>query len=423
MPRAGRAIAIPAIPPPVTCPERGENRSMEQAVVREAKRREVCGRLLFLAGAVIFGMGFRGAGLPFAGRSAMERDGALVNLGAILAASLIALLGLLAVRIASKIGLMFVAMTYGLIVACLALPWLLDPGVQTTRTRISLEGPAVVETKIHEYHWLKMVLEGHERYGSVAVANTTGNERVEPEFDVHYTIGPDHWRVVPDLRPEVAVLGCSFTFGVGVEDKESYPAVLNNRFWRDHKVRNYSLMGYGTRQACLILEDRLRLEPPPVAVFYGWIYDHIRRNYLGVNYHGAMSPDGTFPFFEIVDGDAVFQGPRANRLARMSPDDPETFQKETAVTIALVRKMDRMCRDRRIPFFFVLLGQKYPLADDPVAAFVKASEIEYLDLRHLKEGFFENDPHPKREWHAATAEAIANDPRLAFLKPCSPSLK
>ncbi|MFO0948317.1 MAG: hypothetical protein U1D30_20745 [Planctomycetota bacterium] len=334
----------------------------------------------------------------------------------LLGGALVLLLGFGASRLPAKIGLTLVIFNVAFVAVWLTADALRNWGVWTIRTPYKLDTPILVETKISDHHWLTIVTQGHERYGTVATPNTVGHERVDGDYDVKYTIGSDSWRTIPDARPEVAFLGCSFTFGTGVQDEECFAAVLNNQYWTDHKVRNYALMGYGTRQACLILEDRLKREPRPAAVFYGWLYDHIRRNYLGKEYHGHMGQGARFPFFELVGDSVEFRGLRKATDATMPTGAPETFEKEVKVTIALLRKMDQMCREQKIPFFFVMLGQKYPLADDPVAKFVASSEIQSLDLRDIKQGFFVNDPHPNRDWHAATAAAIAKDPRMAFLK-------
>lgn len=329
----------------------------------------------------------------------------------------ILILGLLARRAPATVAALLLAVTTTLLLSLAATAE--RAAIVTTRTVLPSDERVLVEAKIYHNHWLKIALGEHARYGPVAVPNTTGSERVDPDFNVTYAIDADGWRVIPDERPEVTVLGCSCAFGVGVEEAESFPALLNNRHWPGHKVRNYSLMGYGTRQAYLILEDRLKLDPPPVAVLYAWLYDHIRRNYLGLSFHGSLFPTGKFPFFELVGDRAVFQGLRENREATMPSDAPATFEKEVAVTIAMIRQMDEMCRARSIPFFLVALGQKYPLAKDPVLEFAQSSGIGLIDLRWMKEGFFENDPHPNREGHRMTAEAIARDERLAFLLPAS----
>lgn len=76
-------------------------------------------------------------------------------------------------------------------------------------------------------------------------------------YDVTYTIGPDRLRVTPDnpVGPyRVNFLGCSYTFGEGLQDNETLPYAFA-ALARDVHVVNYGFHGYGAHQALAILES------------------------------------------------------------------------------------------------------------------------------------------------------------------------
>ena len=71
-------------------------------------------------------------------------------------------------------------------------------------------------------------------------------------YDVVYTTGPDHFRVVPQATetPDACVLlfGDSFTFGDGVADEEAYAAQIVKQSGRRVAVQNFAVSGWGPHQ-------------------------------------------------------------------------------------------------------------------------------------------------------------------------------
>ena len=71
-------------------------------------------------------------------------------------------------------------------------------------------------------------------------------------YDVIYTTGPDHFRVVPEAaeNPSACVLlfGDSFTFGDGVSDDEIYAAQIVKRSGRRLAAQNFAVSGRGPHQ-------------------------------------------------------------------------------------------------------------------------------------------------------------------------------
>ncbi len=71
-------------------------------------------------------------------------------------------------------------------------------------------------------------------------------------YDVIYTIGPDHFRVVPEAAENsdacVLLFGDSFTFGDGVSDDETYAAQIVKRSGRRVAAQNFAVSGWGPHQ-------------------------------------------------------------------------------------------------------------------------------------------------------------------------------
>jgi hypothetical protein len=66
-------------------------------------------------------------------------------------------------------------------------------------------------------------------------------------------------------KEEVWIFGCSFTYGWGLSDEETYPWLLQERF-PEYEIVNFGVGGYGTIHSLLQFRDALELKTPRVAV-------------------------------------------------------------------------------------------------------------------------------------------------------------
>lgn len=76
-------------------------------------------------------------------------------------------------------------------------------------------------------------------------------------YDVVYSIGRDHFRITPGngSGPQrVNFLGCSVTFGEGLNDDQTLPYYFAQR-QRGVEVQNFAFSGYGPQQALAILQS------------------------------------------------------------------------------------------------------------------------------------------------------------------------
>lgn len=96
------------------------------------------------------------------------------------------------------------------------------------------------------------------------------------DFSVQYTTNADGFRG-PDFtgtRPTAVLLGDSFTFGIGVDNDETFAAHLRDRCDTHLEVINLGVPGYSTDQQLLLLEESIAdLRPEKVVVVVCLIND------------------------------------------------------------------------------------------------------------------------------------------------------
>ncbi|QEC41979.1 hypothetical protein [Pseudobacter ginsenosidimutans] len=106
----------------------------------------------------------------------------------------------------------------------------------------------------------------------------------------------------PDTAREIVFLGCSVTFGVGLDDSASlaYKTGITTKL----NTYNLGVEGYGTHQAYQLFLNKYAGVSNVNRVFvYSFIYDHILR----ANGIHIWSLSG--PFFKVNDDSLVYAGP------------------------------------------------------------------------------------------------------------------
>lgn len=112
-----------------------------------------------------------------------------------------------------------------------------------------------------------------ERYGHLPPASATIVNQLPGAWRFVYTTNEYGYRVsMPEIssrydRPNVVVLGDSYTFGVGVNDGEEYPALLAKRLGASAGVVNLGVGGFGlTQEIRTFYEFGLLFEPALVVL-------------------------------------------------------------------------------------------------------------------------------------------------------------
>lgn len=110
-------------------------------------------------------------------------------------------------------------------------------------------------------------------------------------------------------RYHALFLGCSYTFGAGLDDTSTFPFIFSVRN-PHYSAYNYGFSGYGPHQMPLLFKDGVDIinntsvnEDTGICV-YTYIQDHLNRVYGGSNYlsYGNKTPD-----LYIENGKAVYK--------------------------------------------------------------------------------------------------------------------
>ena len=122
---------------------------------------------------------------------------------------------------------------------------------------------------------------------------------------------------------DVMTVGCSFTWGAGIENEQTYAQRLGGAL--DASVANFAMGSFGSVQSFLMLLRNADLKPK--VVVYGFIPDHLRRNVApcAPNYVPLCAPVA----YLQRDGDQVVLQPPHMEI--FSPEDNQAFIAEVAM--------------------------------------------------------------------------------------------
>ena len=127
----------------------------------------------------------------------------------------------------------------------------------------------------------------------------------------------------------LAVFGCSYTYGMGVNDDEAFPARLQS-INNELVISSYAVPGYGTVQGFLQLQQLVAKGEKPDIALFNFADFHIDRNsmtpayrlHLNVGYQQAMRNEeiamtaSRFPFVRMVNDTLIYQSEKWADLYR-----------------------------------------------------------------------------------------------------------
>lgn len=249
-------------------------------------------------------------------------------------------------------------------------------------------------------------------YGFSHKPNSSGIHQTS-DFRATYTIDANQGRVVEtpvQPKAKLLLLGGSYTFGHGVNDDDCFASLVAENF-PEVEVVNRGVMGWGTSQSMLALDEALAGSDPPDVVIYSMIPHHVNRNYIRRSWVESISTwSHRHPHFELVDGKITNLG--LVSLEKSIPDSTEVRVKELELTSAYLIAMAEACADRQIGFAVSLLPEgKWPPS---VIETLVRSEVPMLDLSELAVEGFAYDIHPNPDDHEAIAVALTEFLRATF---------
>lgn len=235
------------------------------------------------------------------------------------------------------------------------------------------------------------------------------------DFEAVYAIGGDGWRVVPEpadpAAPEIVFIGCSYSYGVGVADDETYTSILAREAWPNYRVRNNSVCGWGTTHAFVRMSQLLEEPNKPAAIIHAAVPGHLRRNADRRTWHQTMK--STFIPFDLGPSGPVAQSLRPWKDAT-AEEGPELLARERRMTVALLKGMTDRARSAGVPFLVILLndGERDPERKAMLDA-LEESGAPFLDFRDAMTDFFPLDGHATPVAHRLLAYAIAGSKPFA----------
>lgn len=121
------------------------------------------------------------------------------------------------------------------------------------------------------------------------------------DFDVAYRTGADGFRDSPDhtrAGRQVLVLGDSFTFGFGVDDRDTFCNLLNRRLHPDAiGIANLGIPGFSTDQEYLLLKQVLRQGRAAHALLVVYVANDL----LDITRDYPLQAEYAKPRFELED--------------------------------------------------------------------------------------------------------------------------
>lgn len=224
--------------------------------------------------------------------------------------------------------------------------------------------------------------------------------------------GADAMGLLSTEGKRVVVLGCSFTFGQGVEDYQTYVSRLRAVSGGKIAGLNAGVNGWGTVQAMLFLQRMLEQGEKPDLIAYGFLPIHAGRNGDRESWLRIVAlSERRKPIVEEVEGSWAFDrlvGAGEGRQGSRRLDE-----EEISITFGCLEQMHRLSTAAGIPFYCLLLGEDRleetpaEIRPETMREFCQSKGIPVLDLSTLPAERYPHDGHPTAIWHERVAEAIA----------------
>lgn len=237
---------------------------------------------------------------------------------------------------------------------------------------------------------------------------------------------------VNDTFENVVFLGCSFTYGYGVNDNESFPALIQDER-PEWNITNRAVVGYGTAQHLLQLRDLLKNDPPECVIlclssvhFIRTVLSQEYRANLHIGYRRSSSDvdnrmsGARFPYFDnckrkvkhVAWNSLYSELPgrywlaSANFLQGILERGREPDCNPVEVTACLIREMKERCSKLKIPFGVVCLDKSH----QTVALKKQLPEVQWKNVgfsfKNKKYTHLPYDSHPNAAGHKKIARSV-----------------
>lgn len=225
--------------------------------------------------------------------------------------------------------------------------------------------------------------------GKYSVVRSTAGGKIL--YRANYTIGEDGFRVTPGNNrngPKINFLGCSLTFGEGLNDDQTLPFYVS-RLGKS-EVKNFGFHGYGPHQALAILtssrntsgETNFFLTAPWHALRSACIPSYSAGSPRYVIENGEVKRSGECELTSHFIFEQILLGSRIYELFRNRFQDQDA---QLDLYIALIEKMNQLSIERGQKFLvgFVKADQNWfhgSYSNEAVVNKLEGLGIQVLDL-------------------------------------------
>jgi len=122
------------------------------------------------------------------------------------------------------------------------------------------------------------------------------------DFNVQYSVNQHGFRGTFNINPKqkkIAFIGDSFTFGQGVNDKDTFVEMLNNSPKYKHSYLNFAVPGYSTDQEYLLIKTHILKFDPTMIVLVVYLGNDLYDNQLPF----PLQADNAKPFFTLTNNE------------------------------------------------------------------------------------------------------------------------
>lgn len=218
---------------------------------------------------------------------------------------------------------------------------------------------------------------------------------------------------------QLFIYGCSYTYGMGVNDNETYPFLLDKNLG-NYKIHNKAVPGYGTIHSYLQLQQDIENNNIPKTAILAYYDFHDERNILSKTYQNKLflglksRVKNRAKSINVENSNQPFFNPKTDQIESLNiKEDYRPFpfveysalfnllnneinfyqsDKELAkkVSLRLITKMSKLCLDNDIIFYVALMENNNTITLD----FCKQNNIKTIDCHiNLEQDDYRNRPH------------------------------
>lgn len=229
--------------------------------------------------------------------------------------------------------------------------------------------------------------------------------------------------------PIVQFHGCSFTYGMGVSDSETYPYLLQQEI-PQFNIQNHGVPGYGQIQLLNQLRKQVQLFQYTKYIVLNYIPFHDERNALNAHYEEklnigyqltqekseTLSADFSYPFAKL-EGDELIMDKRhiqeivgsfelrtfsaiANQLSSLVMKLRSNGEEDFKLTKAIIEEINQRCENLGIELLMTFMGTDSKSQE--MAIYCQSIGIETVDISvDFSDDRMINTPHDRHPSPAA----------------------